>query len=194
MNRPSHAGHVWLFAFVDVLLVLTFVLSAFAFLVLPQINPPADAAKSIPPPGNLAISIAWPAGNDDVDLWATGPGQDIATGYSHKAGKLISLLRDDLGITNDASPINAENAFARETPAGEYAINIHGFRLTGPVMVHVEVALGRSAEAMTLLVSAEILVQPGQEITVIRFRLDGDGNVIRGSENRVFRPLREAGK
>lgn len=177
-------------SFRDVMLALNAVLSAVILFAIPNLNPPADAAKSIPPPGNLAISIAWPAGNDDVDLWATGPGQDIATGYSHKAGKLISLLRDDLGIANDASPINAENAFARETPAGEYAINIHGFRLTGPVMVHVEVALGRSAEAMTLLVSTEILVNPGQEITVIRFRLDGDGNVVPGSENRVFRPLR----
>jgi hypothetical protein len=168
---------------------------SYSFITLPLINPPAnDNPVSAKPPGNLAVSIAWKQGPIDVDLWLTGPGQDIATGYSHKAGKLISLLRDDLGTANDSSPVNMENAFARETPAGEYVVNVHCYHCDGPTMVHVEVALGRSAEAMHLLVSTEIELTPKQERTVIRFRLDGEGNVVPGSVNHVAKELRSAGK
>jgi len=142
----------------------------------------------------MAVSISWEPGPLDVDLWVTGPGQDIATGYSHKAGKLWSLLRDDLGTANDDSPINQENAFARETPAGEWVVNVHGFSIDHPVQVYVEIALGRSAEGMVLLYKGTVTIKPKQEITVQRFRLDMDGNVVRGSENHVYKELRSANK
>ena len=164
-------------------------------IILPYINDPKPPTpETRPPPGNLAVMIAWPEGPIDVDLWLTGPGQDIATGYSHKGGKLISLLRDDLGTANDAGPINVENAFARETPAGEYAINVHCFACSGTTVVYVEVALGRSAAGMSLLFKGSVELKPKQERTVVRFRLDQDGNVIPGSVHHVYRPLREAGK
>jgi hypothetical protein len=178
----------------DMLMNMLLGLTALVVLVLAQINPPADAAKTVPPPGNLAISIAWPAGNTDVDLWVTGPRQDKATGYSNSAGPLFALLRDDLGLVNDASPINAENAFARQTPPGEYIVNLHGFRLLqGPVTVHVEIALGKTDDTMHTLLVADVVVKPMQEITVIRFTLDGSGNVVPGSENHVFKALRAQG-
>jgi len=179
----------------DLLMNMLLGLTALVILVLAQVNPKDDESKSIPPPGNLAVLACWPEGNTDIDVWGRSPEDDLSVGYSRKSGRILSLLRDDLGLANDATPVNCENMFARETPEGEWIFNLHGFRLpNGPVMVHVEVALGRSAEAMTLLVSTEILVKPGQEITVIRFRLDGEGNVIPGSENRVYRELRSAGK
>ncbi|TIM14449.1 MAG: hypothetical protein E5Y67_12275 [Mesorhizobium sp.] len=165
------------------------------FLMLAFIrDPQTPVPPTIPPPGNLAVMIAWEPGPIDVDLWLTGPGQDIATGYSHKGGKLISLLRDDLGTTNDTGPINVENAFGRETPAGEYAINVHCFSCSGATVVYVEVALGRSAAGMSLLFKGSVELKPKQERTVVRFRLDQDGNVIPGSVHHVYRPLREAGK
>lgn len=163
-------------------------------LMLPFINDPKKDTPNPPPPGNLAITIAWAPGPVDVDLWCTGPGQDIATGYSHKDGLRCALLRDDLGTTNDASPINVENAFGRETPAGEYAINVHCFSCSGPTTVYVEVALGRSAAGMSLIFKGSVTINPKEERTVIRFRLDGKGNVVPGSVNRVYRELRSANK
>lgn len=163
-------------------------------LILPFINDPAKNTPNPPPPGNLAVMITWAPGPIDVDLWLTGPGQDIATGYSHKGGKLISLLRDDLGTTNDASPVNVENAFARETPAGEYAINVHCFSCYGPTEVYVEVALGRSAAGMHLIFRGSVTINPKEERTVIRFRLDNNINVVPGSVNHAFRELRGANK
>ncbi|MGO4560953.1 hypothetical protein [Mesorhizobium sp. 2RAF21] len=174
----------------DLLMNMLLGLTALVVLVLAQINPAAKSNEETKPPGNIAVMISWPVGPIDVDLWVTGPGEPVAVGYSNKQGKLWSLLRDDMGTTGDVSPINMENAFARATPAGEYVVNVHGYSLpTGPVPVYVEASLnGR------LLVKTNIDLQPKQERTVIRFRLDGEGRLIEGSENRVFKPLREVGK
>lgn len=188
MNR-GHASHVWLFAFVDVLLVLTIVLASFVFLALPQLNPPAKDAQGVKPAGVIAVVATWPEGPHDVDLWVSAPG-DLPVGYSRKSGNVWSLLRDDLGSIGDGSPINMENAFARATPGGEYIANIHGYSLKhGPVPVHVEISLNGS-----LLVKTDMILAPKQERTVIRFRLDGDGGIVPGSESRVFQPLRSAQK
>lgn len=165
------------------------------FLMLAFIrDPTTPKPPQVPPPGIMAVTISWEPGPYDVDLWVTAPGQDIATGYSHKGGKIWSLLRDDLGTSNDGSPLNQENAYARETPAGEWCINVHGFSIDHPVKVYVEVALGRSAAGMRLIFKGTVTIHPKQEITVFRFRLDDDGRVIPGSVNHVYRPLREAGK
>lgn len=193
-DRPSHASHVWLYAFVDVLLVLTFVLSAFTFLVLPQINPRSDPSQSTPPPGVMAVTISWAPGPIDVDVWLSAPSEKVAVGYSHKAGEVWSLLRDDLGTSNDNSPINQENAYARETPPGEYVVNVHCFSCRGATAVYIEVALGRSAETMRLIFKGEVTIAPKEERTVVRFRLDDEAQVIRGSVNHVFVPLRSVGK
>lgn len=183
-------------AFRDILYLIAFMYLLLVVIVLPALNPPADpTTKSVTPPGNMAVSIAWPAGPSDVDLWVHGPNQAQATGYSNRSGKLWSLLRDDLGIDGDLSPINMENAFARSTPAGEYAVNIHGYSLPfGPVKVFVEVSMGAQADRMKTLVSTEIELRNREERTVVRFKLDGNGNVVPGSVNQIFLPLRSSKK
>ena len=121
-------------------------------------------------------------------MWLGSP-NDKPVGYSRKSGPVWSLLRDDMGIVNDDSPINCESLFARSTPAGEYVVNIHGYSLPTPTIVHVEVALGG-----VFLTKADMGLRVKQERTVIRFRLDADGKLVPGSENQVFKPLRSAGK
>lgn len=188
MSRPSHASHVWLFAFVDVLLVLTFVLMSYAFMAIPLINPPAKDNPNMPPPGSIAVLACWPEGPIDVDLWTSGPGQEIATGYSNKSGRVWSLLRDDLGTAADDSPVNCESAFARITPAGSYVVNIHGYSLpTGPVTVHVEIALNGK-----LLAKTDMEIKPKQERTVLAWTMDAAGNVT--GSNTVYHALRSAKK
>lgn len=182
MRRHSHADHVWHFAFIDVLLVLVAVLGGVA--ALANFDKPID--DNLKPPGNIAVLACWPEGNQDVDLWTGGPG-DIGVGYSRKSGKVWALLRDDLGTVGDASPVNCESAFARATPDGSYAINVHGYRLSAPLVVHLEASLnGR------LLVSTDVPLRQGQERTVARFRLK-DGNLV-GDVDNLFVPLREGKK
>lgn len=173
----------------DLLMNMLLGLTALVVLVLAQINPPAkDNPDTLPPPGSLAMVAAWPEGNIDVDLWVKSPDDNLPVGYSRKDGTVCSLLRDDLGVTNDGSPLNAETTFCRALPAGEYIIDIHGYSVPADsIAVHVEVALnGR------LLVSRNMDLKPKQERTVVRFTLDAAGNVT--SSNEVFAPLRSAGK
>lgn len=164
------------------------VLLFFIFVLLAQVNPKAD--PQITPPGNLVASAAWPAGDIDVDLWVLAPG-DSPIGYVNKSGKVWSLLRDDLGNSNDETDLNYESAFTRGLPDGEYIINVKCFGCTGkvPVNVDVEVRLVEGGIVWTGVVS---LVAEKQERTAIRFRLR-DGKAVAGSASSVFKPLSNGG-
>jgi hypothetical protein len=166
----------------------TLILAVLVVIMMTQVNPKAENEEGLKPPGSLAITVAWPEGNIDVDTWLKSPDDDKPVGYSRKDGGSCALLRDDLGVLNDSAPFNLENAFCRSLPAGEWIINIHGYSVPQAlVKVHVEIALnGR------LLVSRDVDLRPKQERTVVRFRLDGNGQVVPGSENEVFAPLRSA--
>ncbi|QKC99159.1 hypothetical protein [Mesorhizobium sp. NZP2298] len=191
MSRPSHATHVWLFAFVDVLLGLTFVFASYVFLALPQINPPTKASpEAVPPPGDMMICMTW-QGHNDLDLWATAPGQEIATGYSHKGGNVLDLVRDDLGM-DDSEPVRQECQFGRGLPDGRYVVNVHGYSVLEKVAkVRIEIRMG---DGLPLLFPAANLdIRQAQERTVAQFRLAG-GRVVAGSMNEVYVPLRSAGK
>ena len=80
----------------DVLFNILFAVFVLTVLMLPNLNPPTDEAKS-EPPGNIIVHITWPPGNTDVDLWVDGPGELAPVGYSNKGDVLWNLLRDDLG-------------------------------------------------------------------------------------------------
>lgn len=171
----------------DLLMNMLLGLTALVVLVLAQINPVAkDNPQTIPPPGNIAVLMCWAPGPTDVDLWLGAPG-DKSVGYSRKSGLVWALLRDDMGIVNDVSPINCESGFARATPAGEFVVNIHGYSLPDTMAVHIEVSLNGM-----LLVSTNMDLRPKQERTVVRFTLDGKGTIVPGSINQVYRGLRSA--
>lgn len=183
-----HADHVWLFAFVDTLLVLTFVLASYAWLVLPQINPIAknnpDATK---PPGQIMYCIYWQRHND-VDAWGKSPDDDKPVGYSRKSGKTIDLVHDDLGTDNVP---HFECEFARSLPDGRWVWNIHGYSITDPeVMVHAEIRIADEF-GYHLLLQRDLTIKQKQERTIAQFQLQG-GKVVPGSVNEVYVPLRSA--
>lgn len=177
----------------DILLGMCLMLSVVLGLVLKSINPPViqeDAAKQ---PGNIIVSAVWPEGDTDVDLWLSAPGDKKAIGYSNRSGSVWNLLRDDLGTANDNTPMNYESAFSRGTPAGEYVVNVHCFKCSGPIPVVVEVRIGAPGQPSKVLkVETIVLEGKGAEVTAIRFKLDGDGRVVPGSVNKIFKPLRDA--
>ena len=118
-------------------------------------------------------------------------------GYSNKSGRLWNLLRDDLGDHPDATPSNHETAYTRGILAGEYIINVHCYRCPVlPVPIDVEVSVKRES-AQGAKVPIEIIATTrvvlntnGQEATALRFKLDRSGNLVPGSMNHVFKPLR----
>ena len=170
----------------DLLMNFLMGLTALVILVLSAIAPAAET-DPIDPPGNLIASAAWPAGAIDVDLWVKAPGDD-PVGYSHKSGKVWSLLRDDLGTANDGTPLNYESAFTRGLPDGEYIVNVRCYGCAGkvPVPVAVEVRLATGVLVWSGVVT---LVSDKQEKTALRFVMRS-GAVVPGSASHVFREIR----
>lgn len=170
---------------------VTLILTAVIVIVLTQVNPKAKPTEeTAKPPGDLMVCISW-AGNDDVDLWGTAPGQKIATGYANKNGEVLDLVRDDLGKDALSHP-RLECEFARGLPDGRWVFNVHGFSINDPeVTVHAEIRLGDKF-GYHLLLERDLTIKHKQERTIAQFVLQG-GKVVSGSVNEVFVPLRSAG-
>ncbi len=173
------------------LMVLGFV--AMVVWMLPWLNPPAEDANT-EPPGNVIVHIIWPSGNTDVDLWVDGPGEAAPVGYSNKGGLLWNLLRDDLGAL-DFTQLNYENAYTRGIVPGEYVVNVHCFRCPSlPVPVEIEISIaidtGKKTDLKIIATTAVTLDFNGEEITALRFRLTGNGELVPDSVNHIFMQLR----
>ena len=169
-------------------------------LLLPHLNPPAEAAKQpVNPPGNVVVEARWPDALDsDIDLWVQAPG-DVPVGYSNRGGDIFNLLRDDRGHLNDASELNYEVSYSRGIPGGEYTVNLHFYssrsEITAPVRVKLVVSVKQDDDAPAQqIVASEVSLRLSDEITAIRFKLNDRGELVPGSVHNLFRPLREARK
>jgi hypothetical protein len=165
-------------------------------LLLPHLNPPGEAAKeNTQPPGNVIVEVRWPDELDsDVDLWVEAPG-DVPVGYSNKGGVIFNLLRDDLGRRADATGMNYEVSYSRGIVAGEYTVNVHLYRNTAgvfpiPVTVVTSVKKSSKESARQLLASNIELTREGEELTVFRFKLSEEGDLVPGSVHSLQRKLR----
>lgn len=156
------------------------------FLLLPHINPKAQASGEIKSPGNLIVEARWADGIDtDVDLWVQAP-SDLPVGYSNQSASLFNLLRDDLGQVNDTSTLNYEVAYSRGIPEGKYAVNLHLYSNRSnefPVNVEVTVSLKPSPHesARKLLTRTIELNSRGSETTVFRFEVNDKAKLIKES-------------
>lgn len=189
--------------FRDVTLAAVGVLAAVLIMIIFFINPPKehDNEKSRQR-GNIRVEILWPDDmNVDIDLWTQAPG-DVPVGYSNKGGIVFNLVRDDLGHHADLTGINYEISYSRGIPKGEYVVNIHWFgNSQGATSVPVRVMItirkndksGSKSGPEKILTSNVKLTRVGQELTVARFKLDEDGNVVPGSLNRLPKKIRPYG-
>ena len=188
---------IWRDMLMMIALRLVFVLGLLMILIA---EPEKKTEDGDEPPGSIVASITWPEGDADVDLWVMGPGEVVPIGYSNKGGRLWNLLRDDLGNSPDATPLNYENSYTRGAPPGEYVVNIHCFRCpVVPQKVNVEIRSAKtdpkSPKGTQVLFTASLdLRAQGQERTAARFRVDDNGDVLPGSINFNFMPLRSSDK
>lgn len=186
-SGTPHHQHVWLFAFVDVLLITVAALGCYIFMVMSSINPPA-AQDNAPPPGTIAVSIGWPPNSDDVDLHVMAPG-DKDVYFKRKNGKVFDLLRDDLGLINDPTPVNYETAFSRGMPDGEYVVNVRCFSCAElPVTVAVEVRITANGQSQLLFSGPVELRRDKETKTALRFTVSG-GAVVPDSLNQIFKEV-----
>ena len=186
--------------FRDVLMLTVMCFMAFVLWMLPHLNPPADQDKKIiDPPGNFNVSIAWPDGEPDVDVWIKAPGDDGPVGFTAMNGKQCNLTRDDLGRYLDFGKSNFENIFCRGLLAGSYTVNLHCFAcyvsragqwVMQPVPVEVRITARDEHGNFEWERQATVTLRRNkQELTVVRFKLDRSGNIVPGSENNVFKSI-----
>ena len=114
--------------FRDVILLALTGFISMVILLLPFVNPPTEEESATTPPGNVIVELFWDDKRDvDIDLWVQAP-DDIPVGYSNKGGLFFNLLRDDLGIYKDNSPVNYEVSYSRGISDGIYVANLHLYR------------------------------------------------------------------
>lgn len=170
--------------FRDVVLGVLGAFVALVVIMVPWLNPPTDGEDVVKPAGTLIVEARWPDDLDvDVDLWIQSPG-DRPVGFSRSHGAAFDLLRDDLGFERDQAGWNYEFAFCRGAPAGEYVVNVHLFsnKVSAPsVPVLVVVSLIAGSRPVEIARRDVALLYAGQEVTVARFRLDGQAAVVPGS-------------
>jgi len=153
-----------------------------------------EEAKSF---GDMTMLITWPDKLDiDIDLWALCVSDDQPVGYSNRAGKTCNLQRDDLGKPNDSTDLNFEMVSTRGLPSGEYIVNIHYFmnHELGVSEVPVTVVVSTKAQGVggmkEIITRKAVLRNLGEELTVVRFTIDANGELVKDSVNDFYQELR----
>lgn len=186
-HKQYHSDKAFLDLFLNALLgfVLLFIISWLL------INPVAKN-KIIDAKGEFIITATWDdESNDDVDLWVQDPEGNIASFRQREVG-IMHLDRDDLGMANDKIVLsdgttieiktNREVLTVRGIIPGEYTVNLHMFskRNDNPTTVKVEI---QKINPYSIVVEKSVILETrGQEVTVIRFTVNQEGNVTKLSE------------
>jgi len=179
--------------FRDVLMLALIGFVAMVIMLLPHLSQKRDENRDTQAPGNVVVEIHWPDDLPvDVDLWVQAP-RDVPVGFWNQGSRFFNLLRDDLGLENDATGRNYEVSYSRGIPAGEYTVNVHmygnvplGVRVPVTVVVSVKPKYG---EMRQLLETRIELTRRNQEETAFRFQLREDGELVPGSVTTLRRRL-----
>jgi hypothetical protein len=187
-------------SFRDVMLGIVGLLAAIVIILILQPKEPDKAAEDAERArGNIRVEVMWPDNmNIDIDTWGKAPNLP-AVGYSNRNGVVLNLVRDDLGNYADISNRNYEVMFSRGLPQGEWVFNIHWFSnasrvISVPVTVLITITKddtsGAKDKPQQVVATTLTLRNVGQEITVIRFTLDEDGDLLTDSMTSLFKPIR----
>ena len=186
--------------FRDVILLALTGFISMVILLIPFVNPPTEEEAASTPPGNVIVELFWDDERDvDIDLWVKAP-DDIPVGYSNKGGIFFNLLRDDLGIYKDNSPVNYEVSYSRGISRGVYIANVHLYRedtapfkpITAELLISV--VDPDSNKRKQILKTSKKIEEVGKEITVFQFELDKKGKLNKNSINNEYVMLRSGNK
>jgi hypothetical protein len=182
MQRQYHSN----LPFVDLLFN---VLIGFVFLFIVSfllINPIAKRAD-IEVKAEFLITVTWPDNlEDDVDTYVEDPAGNLVWFRSREPG-LMHLDRDDLGKRNDEVvtaagtilfPENREIVTLRGIVPGEYVVNIHMYFKVGQEPVPVTIQIDKINPYSVVLRETIELKSKGDEVTVARFSVKSNGDVI----------------
>ena len=186
--------------FRDVILLALTGFISMVILLIPFVNPPTEEEASSTPPGNVIVELFWDNKRDvDIDLWVQAP-DDIPVGYSNKGGLFFNLLRDDLGIYKDNSPVNYEVSYSRGISKGVYIANVHLYREDKspfqPIIAELLISVvdPDNNKRRQILKTSKRLEEVGKEITVFQFELDKKGELNKSTINNEYVMLRSGNK
>lgn len=143
------------------------------------------------------ITVIWPENQpDDIDLWVQDPYHETVS-YLRKEAGWLHLDRDDRGDLNDTvmingekvvHPINQEVVTIRGIISGEYIVNLHYYQSQSQQPVKANIKIEKVNPVLRLVFIDQVtLEQVDDEKTVLRFELDGNGEII--GMNRVAKIL-----
>ena len=162
--------------------VLLFIIS---FLL---INPSIKKAD-IKTKAEFVITVTWSDNShDDVDTWLQDPAGNVLH-FRQKDVGLAHLDRDDLGNLNDTITLNdgrkIEYAHNQELTTirgfitGEWVLNIHMYKKRGSDPTPVEVRIDKlNPKVQTLYYKKIVMTQTWEEVTVTRFVMTNQGDII----------------
>jgi len=187
MRKPS-VGFEW--SYRDLLFTLLIAFMAMSILALIAVKK-EETANSINQ-GNIMVELMWEKNVDaDIDLWVQAP-NEASVGYANKSGPTFNLLRDDLGKSFDSESRNQEIAVARGLKSGPYVVNVYYFNspmMNRSVECIITVTIFKNNTLRVLTREKVVLHSIRDEATVIRFSLDGEGNLVPNSFNKVFKSI-----
>ncbi len=147
------------------------------------------------------ITASWPDSQpDDVDLWVQDPYRETVS-YLQKEAGWLNLDRDDRGDLNDTvmingrrmvHPINQEVVTIRGIISGEYIVNLHYYESHSQLPVPVNVKIEKVNPTLRLVyIEQVVLDRVDDEQTVLRFELDGNGEIVTMSKlEKTLTPYR----
>lgn len=157
------------------------------------VQPPAPKVTAAVSPGSMSIELWWNVPAADIDLWVLAPTGGKPVGYGNKSSGNLALLRDDQGNTVTTNSHAYELIVASGVEAGEYVINANFFSPhDGPTNIDLELAVHSNTRAGVIVELVHVtgkLMAHGQEVTLVRFQLDKDGQLVPGSVNTLPKKL-----
>ena len=210
MNRGKYKSTV---GFTDLLfnLLVGFVfLFIIAFILINPITKKADVPKK----AEYMIVMEWPTEvADDIDLWVKDP-EGNTVSFVKKENGYMNLEKDDLGHSNDMTVdeygnkkiiyINREVITLRGTLKGQYQVAAHVYAMR-PWQAKTNI------DVKDLIIKVKIIkINPyremyigdtnyslkGQELSLVNFWLDKDGNFVKYNtldNNIITRKARNGG-
>jgi hypothetical protein len=162
--------------------------TALFVLAFAMINQNKDISKSsVEVKAEFIVTMSWPDDMDnDIDLYIEDPNGNLVFFRSRESG-LMHLDRDDLGFKNDIVetpqgivkyPYNREIVTFRGFHTGEYCINAHAYKMNDKRPCPVTIQIDKINPSMkTLMINQITLDSQGEEKTIIRFKLNKDGQI-----------------
>jgi hypothetical protein len=190
-NRHKNYGSQT--SFLDLLFNSLLAFVAFFMLSLLLIKEENEPKKTTDMKAEFLITVTWPYDQDnDIDTYVVDPMDNIVC-FNRKENGLMHLDRDDLGTKNDLLVLpdgkkfeykeNREIISIRGVVPGEYCINVHMFtKRTSTFANNLNVRVEKLNPYKLVFAKELVLENNGDEKTVVRFKMDKDGNVVSLSE------------